>query len=155
MQLEEEKKELEKQREQKKQQKVQLKREKEESGSERRIAAGFKRVRKQSSEESEVEQIMSDNLLEPEPEKEKKRPWRKTRKVVDSSCSSDDDDDEDQIIQSSMNSSCQRTARMSEDSSDWSSRDGSSDEDSLVGLIGLNPNDFENVGYSESSCSPK
>ena len=77
-QLEEEKKELERQRVQKKQEKVQLRREKEDSGSERRIAAGFKRGRKQSSEEREVEQIMSDNLLEPEKEK---RPPRKSKKV--------------------------------------------------------------------------
>ena len=76
--LEEEKKELERQRVQKKQEKVQLRREKEDSGSERRIAAGFKRGRKQSSEEREVEQIMSDNLLEPEKEK---RPQRKCKKV--------------------------------------------------------------------------
>jgi len=77
-QLEEEKKELERQRVLKKQGKVQLRREKEDSGSERRIAAGFKRGRKQSSEEREVEQIMSDNLLEPEKEK---RPQRKSKKV--------------------------------------------------------------------------
>ena len=149
-QLEEAKKELESQREQRKQEKLQLKREKEESGSERRIAAGFKKVSRQSSEESEVEQLMSDNLLEPEKEKEKKRPQRKMRKVVESSFSSDDDD-EDQII----NSSCQRTARKSEDNSDWSS----SDEDSLVGLIEGNTQEFENMGYSsdegraQSSCS--
>ena len=41
-QVEEEKKELEKQREQKEQVKLQLRRYKEGSGSERRIAAGFK-----------------------------------------------------------------------------------------------------------------
>ena len=76
--LEEEKKELERQREQKKQEKLQLRREKEDSGSERRIAAGFKRARKQSSEEREVEQIMIDNLLEPEKEK---LPQRKSKKV--------------------------------------------------------------------------
>ena len=73
---------MESQREQQKPEKLQLKREKEESGSESRIAAGFKRVSRQSSEESEVEQLMSDNLLEPEKEKEKKRPQRKMRKVV-------------------------------------------------------------------------
>ena len=73
--LEEEKKELERQREQKKQEKVQLKREKEERGSERRMAAGFKRARKQSSEERVVEKIMSDNLLL-EPEQKRRRSGR-------------------------------------------------------------------------------
>ena len=58
-QLEEAKKELESQREQRKVEKLQLKREKEDSGSESRIAAGFKRARKQSSEERVVEQIRS------------------------------------------------------------------------------------------------
>ena len=73
--LEEEKKELERQRVQKKQEKVQLKREKEERGSERRMAAGFKRARKQSSEERVVEKIMSDNLLL-EPEQKRRRSGR-------------------------------------------------------------------------------
>ena len=76
--LEEEKKELEKQRAEKKQKKVQLKREKEERGSERRMAAGFKRARKQSSEERVVEKIMLDNLLL-EPEQKRRRSGRSGR----------------------------------------------------------------------------
>ena len=78
-QLEEANKELESQREQRKVEKLQLKREKEVSGSERRIAAGFKRARKKSSEERVVGQILSACQILPiclQPEQKKRRSGR-------------------------------------------------------------------------------
>ena len=70
---------MESQREQRKQEKLQLKREKEVSGSERRIAAGFKRARKKSSEERVVGQILSACQILPiclQPEQKKRRSGR-------------------------------------------------------------------------------
>ena len=87
------------------------------------VREGLLLVRKQCSEDSEVEQIISDNLLEPEPSKLRKRPQRQRMSLTDTDADSSfsfcsEDDDEGQFIRSSFNSSCKnKSVRMSEESS--------------------------------------